>query len=214
MRAAVHLSSGDSTALRQDEDGASSSKNRLRDAPCGRSRIGGASFINGRLVWNPFGPTSTPSLLGCPRQTQRSFCMTIKHPARRHVRLLGGCASTAVIALAAAGWSVVVPAFEIHIGRCAILADPAGEQIEPPRPDEGSGGLPPEKDSMASSMQQIARTCDHCERLLIVKPGGGVRVQEVTPDLRLPTMFVLDRHGRILSTREPHATPGTMFMLI
>ena len=39
-------------------------------------------------------------------------------------------------------------------------------------------------------------------------------MQEVTPDLQLRTMFILDRHGRISSTREPQATAGPIFTLI
>ena len=39
-------------------------------------------------------------------------------------------------------------------------------------------------------------------------------MQEVTPDPQLRTMFILDRHGRISSTREPQATAGPIFTLI
>jgi lactoylglutathione lyase len=50
-------------------------------------------------------------------------------PRDCNVHYLVDDVSTAVIALAAAGWSVVVPAFEVHIGRCAILADSAGNKL-------------------------------------------------------------------------------------
>jgi hypothetical protein len=35
-----------------------------------------------------------------------------------------------------------------------------------------------------------------------------------TPRLQLETLFVLDEHGRILSTRQPRPSPGPAFMLI
>lgn len=35
-----------------------------------------------------------------------------------------------------------------------------------------------------------------------------------TPRLQLETLFVLDRRGRIVSTREPHPSPGPAFILI
>jgi predicted enzyme related to lactoylglutathione lyase len=50
-------------------------------------------------------------------------------PRDCNVHYLVDDVSSAVIALAAAGWSVVVPAFEVHIGRCAILADSAGNKL-------------------------------------------------------------------------------------
>ena len=50
-------------------------------------------------------------------------------PRDCNVHYLVDDVSTAVIALAAAGWSVVAPAFEVHIGRCAILADSAGNKL-------------------------------------------------------------------------------------
>lgn len=39
-------------------------------------------------------------------------------------------------------------------------------------------------------------------------------VNVVTPDIHLRTSYVLDKRGRIKSTREPEPTPGPLFTLI
>jgi lactoylglutathione lyase len=50
-------------------------------------------------------------------------------PRDCNVHYLVDDVSTAVTALAAAGWSVVVPAFGVQIGKCAVLADSAGNKL-------------------------------------------------------------------------------------
>jgi len=50
-------------------------------------------------------------------------------PRDCNVHYLVDDVSTAVTALAAAGWSVVVPAFEVQTGKCAVLADSAGNKL-------------------------------------------------------------------------------------
>ena len=50
-------------------------------------------------------------------------------PRDCNVHYLVDDVSIAVAALAAGGWSVVTPPFEVQIGKCAVLADSAGNKL-------------------------------------------------------------------------------------
>ena len=50
-------------------------------------------------------------------------------PRDCNVHYLVDDVNTAVTRLAAAGWTVVAPAFDVRIGRCAVLADSTGNKL-------------------------------------------------------------------------------------